>query len=217
MDEAFVGIDIQEKRGCCFASINSDGAVLDSGWFRDPERDVVELLRRLKESYSVSVGIDAPRQPLLSPREWYWDRKHSKWTPRSGQKGRGRHCEVVIRVHGIANPQWTPLEKEAPQWMVIGFKMFLALRDIIPAYEVFPTASYALLQGINDVRVYINFSGCKPGPKDMLDAFVAAATVREFVHGQGSEVGGGDGLGTIVLPRSLREPVIRGVLSWPEH
>ena len=99
--------------------------------------------------------------------------------------------------------------------MITGFKVFLALRDIIPVYEVFPTASYALLQGISDVRIHINFSGCKPGPKDMLDAFVGAATVREFVHGRGSEVGGGDGLGTIVLPRPLSEPVIRKVLVWP--
>jgi len=51
----------------------------------------------------------------------------------------------------------------------------------------------------------------------MLDAFVAAATVREFVHGRGCEVGGGDGLGTIVLPRPLPEPVMSGVLAWPEY
>jgi hypothetical protein len=35
---------------------------------------------------------------------------------------------------------------------------------------------------------------CKPGPKDMLDAWIATATVREFVEGRGTEVGGGDGL-----------------------
>ena len=37
-----------------------------------------------------------------------------------------------------------------------------------------------------------DFSTCSPGPKDMLDAWVAAATVREFVEGRGIEVGGGD-------------------------
>ena len=56
---------------------------------------------------------------------------------------------------------------------------------------------------------------CSPGPKDMLDAWVAAATVREFVEGRGAEVGGGDGLGTIVLPRPIREPAIDEVMRWP--
>ena len=100
--------------------------------------------------------------------------------------------------------------------MITGFRVFTSLHDTVPVYEVFPTASYALLQGITDVRLYIDFSGCKPGPKDMLDAFVAAATVREFVCGPGTEVGGGDALGKIVLPRPLRDPVIKGVLFWPE-
>jgi predicted nuclease with RNAse H fold len=217
MEQAFVGIDIQERRGCCFAAMGSDGILLGSGWFHDPEREVVQMARGLKEKYKVLVGIDAPRQPLPSPRKWFWDRKGHTWRPRSDQRGYGRHCEIVVSVHGIANPQWTPIEKEAPAWMVIGFNMFSALKDIVPSvYEVFPTASYSLLQGITDVRISIDFSSCRLGPKDILDAFVAAATVREFVQDRGTEVGGGDGLGTIVLPRPLPEPIIRGVLLWPE-
>ena len=51
----------------------------------------------------------------------------------------------------------------------------------------------------------------------MLDAWVAAATVREFVEGRGVEVGGGDGLGTIIIPRPLPEPIIQEVLAWPER
>lgn len=50
----------------------------------------------------------------------------------------------------------------------------------------------------------------------MLDAWVAAATVREFHGGRGIEVGGGDGLGAIILPRPLPEPVIEEVICWPE-
>jgi hypothetical protein len=49
----------------------------------------------------------------------------------------------------------------------------------------------------------------------MLDAWVAAATVKEFVEGRGTEVGDGDGLGTIILPRPLPGPVIKEVLVWP--
>ena len=51
----------------------------------------------------------------------------------------------------------------------------------------------------------------------MLDAWVAAATVKEFMGGRGVEVGDGDGLGTIVLPRPLPEPVINEVLVWPAN
>ena len=71
--------------------------------------------------------------------------------------------------------------------------------------------------GGKDVQVLIDFSAFSTGQKDMMDAFVAAVTVREFVFGRGSEVGGGDGLGKIVLPRPLRTPLIKGVLSWPEE
>jgi hypothetical protein len=60
-----------------------------------------------------------------------------------------------------------------------------------------------MLQGDSDVRLDIDFSVCKPGPKDMLDAWVAAATVREFIEGRGTEVGGGNGLRTIILPGPL--------------
>ncbi len=101
--------------------------------------------------------------------------------------------------------------------MNLGFKIYSVLEGFIKVHEVFPTASYALLQGNTDVRLDADFSACKPGPKDMLDAWVAAATVKEFVEGRGTEVGGGDGLGTIILPRPLPEPVIKEVLVWPER
>ena len=48
----------------------------------------------------------------------------------------------------------------------------------------------------------------------MLDAWVAAATVREFEEGRGTAVGGGDDLGKIILPRPLPEPTIYEFLRW---
>jgi hypothetical protein len=53
-------------------------------------------------------------------------------------------------------------------------------------------------------------------PKDVLDAVMAAVTVGEFRAGRGAEVGGGDGLNTIILPAPLREDGPQGVLQWPE-
>jgi hypothetical protein len=100
--------------------------------------------------------------------------------------------------------------------MQLGFRFFSALDDLTTVHEVFPTASYTLLQGNTDVRINADFSACSAGPKDMLDAWVAAATVKEFEGGRGAEVGGGDGLGTIIIPRPLPEPVIDEVMGWPE-
>lgn len=217
MKRHFVGIDIQVSRKCSFAVINDRNNVVDSGWFSGEEDEAIGLIKKLVDTFSqVEIGIDAPRMPLNSKRQWYWNRSKRKWEKRGSQKGYGRHCEVVISAHRIANPQWTPLKDKAPSWMKLGFNLFSELKDIVQVHEVFPTASYALLQGIKDVRIIADFSVCKPGPKDMIDAWVASATVREFADGRGCAVGGGDGMGSIILPRPLPEPIIEEVLTWPQ-
>jgi predicted nuclease with RNAse H fold len=212
----YIGIDIQIRRNCCYAVIDDAGTLVDSGWLSGAETGAVELIKKWSASGRVYAGIDAPRMPLVTKRRWYWDKSRRRWSKRGSQKGYGRHCEIVISAHRIANPQWTPLRTEAPEWMNLGFRLYAVLGGLAIVYEVFPSASYALLAGNTDVRLVTDFSACKPGPKDMLDAWVAAATVREFVEGRGAEVGGKDGLGTIVLPRPLPEPVIDEVLQWPE-
>lgn len=213
---AFIGIDIQIRKNCCYAVIDTEGTLIDSGWFSNAETDGIDLVNKWTETAQVEVGIDAPRMPLITKRQWYWNRSRRRWDKRGSQRGYGRHCEIVISAHRLANPQWTPVKGKAPEWMNLGFKLYSALEGFAKIHEVFPTASYALLQGNTDVRINADFSACKPGPKDMLDAWVAAATVREFVEGKGIEVGGGDGLGTIILPRPLLEPVIKEVQVWPE-
>jgi hypothetical protein len=216
MDRYFIGIDIQTRRHCCYAVISEIGKLEKSGWLSDPIADAEDLIKELRSSSEVAVGIDAPRMPLLSKRQWYWKGNNRRWIRRSNQKGNGRHCEIVVSAHKLANPQWTPFEEAAPEWMKLGFKLFSNLEGLVTTYEVFPTASYALLKGNTNVRINIDFSACQPGPKDMLDAWVAAATVMEFIEGRGTEVGGGDGLGTIILPRPLPEPVIPEVKRWPK-
>lgn len=215
-DVFHIGIDIQIRRNCCYAVIDESGTLIDSGWFSSAEVDAVDLLKRWSKSGKIYIGIDAPRMPLVSKRKWYWSGAKHRWNRRKAQKGNGRHCEVVISAHRLANPQWTPLEHYAPEWLQLGFRLYSALEGHAIVYEVFPTASYACLQGNSDVRIEADFSACKPGPKDMLDAWVAAATVREFVVGKGVEVGGGDSLGTIILPRPIPNPIDE-VLKWPSR
>jgi len=217
-ENLFIGIDVQDRRGCCYAVVDEGGVLLASGWLADdPETGTEALVTKWKAQADVMVGIDAPRQPLPSKRSWFWDGKNNRWRKRGSEKGYGRHCEIVVSAHRIANPQWTPVKGEARPWMELGFRLFAALEGYAQVHEVFPSASYRLLAEVPDVRLSLNFSAFHPGPKDMIDACVAAATVREFTAGNGIEVGGGDGFGTIVLPRPLPEPLIEGVLNWPER
>lgn len=209
----FIGIDVQSNRGCAFAVLDDSGRLVDSGWLDAPEAQSAPILA--SRQTDAVFGIDAPRQPLPSPRRWYWDGRHRIWRPRQRRdRGLGRHCEIVIRAHQLANPQWTPLKRDAPPWMRLGFALFAALATY-PVYEVFPSAAYAQLKGQREPVVSINFADFVFGPKDMLDAVIAAATVREFTAGRGCAVGGGDDLGEIVLPRPLGQP-IPAVLTWPE-
>jgi hypothetical protein len=46
----------------------------------------------------------------------------------------------------------------------------------------------------------------------MLDAAVGAFTVLRYMQGVGSEVGGGDGLGTIILPTMVGSHPVN---TWP--
>jgi predicted nuclease with RNAse H fold len=99
--------------------------------------------------------------------------------------------------------------------MKLGFELFSALSAHTEVYEVFPTASYRQLAGDQGACLSISLANFDHGPKDMLDAYVSAFTVHEFVNGRGAEVGDGDGLGTIVLPRPLACTDC-DVLHWPD-
>lgn len=209
-----VGIDLQLARGLAYAAMTADGAVIHNGWLdpTEPAGIAAELSQRFP---GAAVGIDAPRRPLDEPRQHYWD--GANWRKkRHSDKGLGRHCEVVVSACGLARPQWTPLHSRAPEWMRWGFALFEALERLgIRTEEVFPSASYRMLEADSQARLTIPLSGFLPGPKDMLDAVVAAFTLREFIQGRGCEVGGGDGLGTIVLPRPLFGAKAADLAAWP--
>lgn len=214
MSGLVIGIDVQHARSCPFAVLDTGTQrVVENGWIATD--DLVKEIQSLASRHEGAVfAIDAPRTSLPSPRTWYW-RNKSGWHRGTGaEKGRGRHCEVVIKAFELANPQWTPLANDAPEWMQHGFEIFGVLEDRARALEVFPSASYRMLDEDVDVGVSVPLSGFLKGPKDMLDAIVAAVTAGEFLAGRGQEVGGGDGLGTIVLPRPIAKPAC-DVLRWP--
>ena len=238
----FIGVDVQLNRACSYFVFDAAGEFVDSGWLATdhtkgvPRRagkipvirrgdcalSAESHLRRIVERYAdgdvtrVAVGIDAPRQPLSAPRKHSYSAKRG-WVPFGAvDLASGRHCEVAISALKLATPQWTPLECHAKDWMKLGFRMFAELAHMPHVYEVFPSASYTQLEHAG-TRTLTTIDLCvlKPGPKDMLDAMVAAFTTREFVQGRGSEVGGGDGLGTIVLPCALSaEELGNTVMAW---
>lgn len=209
----YIGIDVQSRKDCPYAVMGESGRVEETGWL--PSRRLNQACKRLGSNFSAAcIGIDAPRQALHSPREFYC--RSGTWTRRDTQVGSGRHCEVVIAALRLANPQWTPLMDDAPNWMRNGFEMYKTFDNCegIRTFEVFPTASYRQLENDLTAEVTIPLKGFSSGPKDMLDAIVSAFTVKEFISGRGAAVGGGDGLGEIILPRPVPDPK-HPALYWP--
>ncbi len=210
-----IGVDVQVSRGCSFMVLDSELSCVTSGWLGGTAAEIGSSLKSLSRSWPGAVGIDAPRQPLSQPREHYWDKRRCLWRPRdSSEKGYGRHCEVVVKGLGLANPIWTPLAGECPAWMELGFALFEALAGHANVYEVYPSATYSILRGRADVSVKLNFAHFAPGPKDMIDACACAVTVHEFMDERGLELGGGDGLGSIVVPAIVIDTE-SALLSWP--
>lgn len=200
----FAGIDVQIERGCCYYIIDENKNYVSSGWLKE---NIPQSFKKLFLEISngnkniIAIGIDAPRMPIDKLRKRSFDKKKNLWIEKGNDK-LGRECEVIIKSYNIANPQWTRTLKDSPDWMKLGYSIFQALKDFPFVHEVFPSASYRILEKEN-VKYELclnNFSG---GVKDMLDASVAAITVYEFINGRGCEVGGEDGLGTIVLPNKL--------------
>lgn len=215
MRRLYLGIDVQVQRPCAFAVVDEAGTVVESGWFATATAG-----RRAFESwaaeYELHMGIDAPRTALVAPRKWYWNGSRNTWREKTASdKGLGRHCEVATKAHNLANPQWTTRADKASDWMKLGFELFRTLEEIGAVYEVFPSASYTMLENDPSLQLTVNFSKVRKGKADMLDAWMAAATVREFTAGRGMELGGGDGLGTIILPRKISNPN-DAVLRWPD-
>ena len=214
--KAYLGVDVQSRRKLSFFVCDDVGHVVSSRWLsadEDPTPLVDEVESR---GYKIAgIGIDAPRHLLIQPRRWYWKGPKRGWRQRSGsEKGHGRHCEVVVSAHGLAKPQWSPLRDQAPEWMRTGLRLYKRLDSVAKTHEVFPSASYRMLQGEENLTATLDLGQLFRGPKDMIDACIAAVTVREFLAGRGCAVGGGDMLGQLVLPRPIREPIPE-VFEWP--
>jgi predicted nuclease with RNAse H fold len=214
LNNLFIGIDVQITRGCAYYIINSKLEYIDSGWIEfttlsETSQSAKEMLGKYRSRWNSNlyIGIDAPRMPLPYKRTFYWDSKKDNWRKANEkEKGTGRHCEVMIKALGIANPQWTRTEKESPEWMKLGYGLFEVLSSIGEVYEVFPSATYKLLSKDANAQITLSLKDIDKGPKDMLDAAAASFTVYRYLKGAGTEIGNGDGLGSILLPTKIEIP-----------
>lgn len=229
MDDYYVGVDVQGSDDCPFCVIDDEGALVDYGWLPgglskgySPTAASSRLSSRIDQFSAadhIYVGIDAPRCPLVKPRRHAF--RNGRWQAmQTSAAGYGRHCEVVLKSLGVANPQWTPIKGSSPAWMQVGFSFYeeLSSRKDTEVFEVFPSASYALLarQRAQSLRVSLPYSALERNRRDFIDAVVSGVTVRRFVRGRGYEVGGGDGMGTIILPTPLSaEERSSPVRDWP--
>lgn len=216
----FAGIDVQISRGCAYYKVDANGNYIASGWVNGESHDEISqrfltIFNRISKDELMLIGIDAPRMPLKKLRKIKWDGKMKEWIKvDNSHKGYGKHAEVIIKSAGIANPQWTRPLKDSPDWMKLGYAIFQTLHKF-QTFEVFPSAAYKLLNGKSDSKIELSFENFSTGPKDMLDAAAAAFTVRELNAGRGEELGGDDGLGTIVIPAIISKELPQSLLEFP--
>lgn len=202
----FVGVDVQGDE--LIVAFRRDGA------FLPPARIVVsaaEALRHTLEHLTmpnepVVVAIDAPRHYLNLSRQW---RLNNAGAWAATNRPCGRHCEIIVRRLRLANPQWTPHANYPIPWISLGQQVFGAFQAAgFTAIECFPTASYTRLGQMENH--FLNIPGKMFAHSllahDILDACVAALTADMFMLSDATELGGGDGYGTIVVPGIVRVP-----------
>lgn len=206
MIKLFAGIDVQVNRGCCYYIIDKNKKYVLSDWIKQNiPQTFNKIFTEITDNHleTIAIGIDAPRTPIKRLRNRIYNKESNSWIVTSDRKV-GRECEVIIKSFNIGNPQWTRKLRESPNWMKLGFSIYKSLINFPYVYEVFPSASYKMLEEEN-IKYEICLNNFITGIKDIMDASVAAITVYEFIKGRGCEVGGEDGLGTIVLPRKITQ------------
>jgi len=202
----FIGVDVQGDE--LIVAFRRDGAFLPPARVVATAVEVRDyaLQHRQDAHEQVVVAIDAPRYYLTGIRFWCLN-DAGVWV--GTDLNSGRHCEILVRRLGLANPQWTPNVNQPIPWITLGQQVFTTCdAEGFTTIECFPTASYTRFGQMNNIDLNI------PGgmfaynrlAHDILDACVAALTAELFMVGNATELGGGDGYGTIVVPGVLQLP-----------
>lgn len=190
-----------------FMVLDGAGNFLDAGFFEGclPTELVRQIEAGLAAGLAVLAGVDAARHALPRLRYWEWEPTAERWVRLLRGTSAGRHAEIILRAHGFRETRWTDRTAGAAS-------MFQALHAL-PGTVIYETCAEASFQALDPGSPLPSQSA--PAEGSLEHATLAATTSREFFAGRGQEIGGGDGLGTIILPRPLRRR-IAGVLEWPD-
>ena len=187
-----------------FAILDGAGNFLDAGFFEGslPTELTRQIEAGLASGLAVVFGVDAARHALTRLRYWNWEPTAEHWVRLLRGADTGRHAEIILRAHGFRGTRWS----------VTAAPIYQALQAL-PGTVIYEVCAEAAFQAMDP-------GSPPPEPSaaagaSLEHATLAATTSREFFAGRGQEIGGGDGLGTIILPRPLRRRV-EGVLEWPE-
>jgi predicted nuclease with RNAse H fold len=201
-----VGVDVQGDE--LIVAFRRDGVFLPPARVVASAAEVRDhaLQVRLDAQEPTTVAIDAPRRYLTAPRLWRLNNA-GVWV--AANLPAGRHCEILVRRLGLANPQWTPPANQPIPWITLGQQVFTVCEAAgFRTIECFPTATYTRFGQMDniDLRIPGRMFAHSRLAHDILDACVAAMTADLFGAGQATELGGGDGYGTIVVPGVLQLP-----------
>jgi predicted nuclease with RNAse H fold len=188
-----VGVDVQGDE--LIVAFRRDGSFLPPGRVAATAVEVRDHALQLRQDAQerVLVAIDAPRRYLAAPRLWRLN-NGGVWVVANLPSG--RHCEIIVRRLGLANPLWTPPATQPIPWITLGQQLFTVCEAAgFTTIECFPTASYTCFGQMNNIILNI------PGEMfahsrlahDILDACVAALTADLFLAGNATELGGDDG------------------------
>lgn len=151
----FIGIDpTAGQRPFSYAAIDIDLQLLALG-----EGDMEEVLAFAAGQRQAFVAVSAPRRPNTGLMGQEDVRQRLTPQPRPGRWINFRVAEYQLRQHNIYCPNTAAEEKNCPNWMRMGFKLYRRLEKLgykpYPVdqgsrqlLEVYPHASYTALLGL---------------------------------------------------------------------
>lgn len=210
----YIGLDPGKARRCAFSVVDHLGNFLDAGFFDGaiPHSLTRRMTEGIHSGMLVAVGIDGARHLLSQPRQWDWDERETGWKKLPSGTEAGRHAEIVLRAYGFRDCRWTGPATSASDRHLYTLSLY-ATCQALRGVEVHETCAQASAQAFDSPGDRLGLP--ENLEANLADATLAAGSAREFRQGRGLQVGGGDGLGAITLPRPLAL-AIPGVLEWPE-
>ena len=161
----FIGIDpTAGRRPFAYAALDGDLRILA---LRHGEMD--EVLAFVAGQSQSAVAVCAPRQPNLQVMERPEVRQQLTPPPKPGRWGNFRMAEYLLRQRHINSPKTPSQEKDCPNWMRMGFKLYRRLEEEL-GYQAYPDENGQRLSlEVYPYACYTVLLGLPPYPKNALE------------------------------------------------